>query len=395
MQIDSFKEPIQVTRWKQFVFAIAGGLLVFTFLGVIKFFQISAAIAAGAEMGEPISAVTTFVVREDTWNREVEAVGSLRAREGSLLSFQESGEVREILVQSGSEVSKGQELIVLDSSIERAEITGARAELEIAEVDLARAKTLGASRVISNSELDAAEVRAREARSRVRSLEARITQKTLTAPFDGQAGIRRVNIGDYVEPGAPVVPLYQLDPLLIGFSLPQQLASSIKTGQRVIVRPEADSERTFDGVITAIDPQIEPRTRTFEVEVEVANTERLLRPGMFVHVTTVTEEARSVTIIPIAAVQFAPYGDSIFQIIRTANEEPIVTGKDYDEALTVKPLFVKLGEKRGDFVEVLSGLAGDEVIVAAGTFRIRAGSPVQINDSVQPQLSTNPQPANR
>jgi membrane fusion protein (multidrug efflux system) len=207
-----------------------------------------------------------------------------------------------------------------------------------------------------------------------------IARKTIVAPFEGKVGIRTVNVGEYVTPGTPLVPLYSVHPIHFNFSVPQQIAPSLRgIGQEVSISVDAFKQRTFKGVITAINPSIDEVTRLVSVQATVENIDEQLLPGMFGSITLDVGTEQSLVVVPVTTIQYAPYGNSIYVVVR-----------DENAPLTVKQQIVTLGSKRGDLVSVVTGIEEGQEIVTLGGFKLRPGASIAIATTDTPAASENP-----
>ena len=333
----------------------------------------------------PPEAVSISKAEVIEWRDSTQAVGQFKAIMGADLRFDDSGRVAKVNIDSGSSVQKGAVLIELDTAMEEAELDGARALLKSSRSAYERSKTLFAKEAASVAKLESDEFAYHDAQAKVGAIEARIAKKRIVAPFDGVAGVRRVNIGEYVTSSTEVVPVYQLGSLYLDFSLPERQMSLISLKHTVEVKVDSFSDRVFTGVVTAIDPAVNSSNRNFMVRSLVENKDNLLRPGMFASVSILSPNSVKKLVVPSSGVVFAPYGDSIFVVVRDANSP----------ALSVRQQFIKLGARRGDLVIVEDGLKeGDEVVNSAG-FKLRPGLAVVIADSVRPDGNINPNPENR
>jgi membrane fusion protein (multidrug efflux system) len=365
---------------KAIVVALGAGFL----LGSVKGCQIWRVIQEQQSYKMPPHAVTTRVVQQEKWRTEYSAVGSFVAMSGATLSVQESGNVVRVGFESGSKVSKGQVLLELDSSVEQANLKGALARLELSRQNLARSNALKTQSALSLATLEQAQSRLRQDESEVQSIKATIEKKTILAPFAGRAGIRAVNIGQYVTSGSPIVPLYSIDPIYFNFSLPQQVAPLLTEQlHEVAVSVDAFPDRTFQGKLTASNPNVNEVLRTIDVQATVPNATEELIPGMFGSVRFELGDAKDVAVVPLSSVSYAPYGNSVFVIERKSDEQGQVT-------TTVRQQIVQLGARRGDFVAVTAGLNSGDEVVTSGVSKLRQGEAVAINNSVQLPLSENP-----
>lgn len=357
-------------------------LLVLGILAGIKFFQINALIQSAKTMQIPPEAVSTIQVQEQQWRAVIRSVGTVDAVYGVTLAAEEGGRVTEIAFESGDEVKKGTVLVLLDSSSEQAQLLAAEAVYDLAKINLNRTRELRASSTIAQSELDTAEARAKEAEAQTENLKAIIARKTVVAPFDGVLGIREVNHGQYVRPGDPIVTLQSAGSRYVNFFVPQQNLSWIRNGLEVEVSGEAIAEgEPMKGKVTAIESTVDVATRNIQIQATLEDKEGRLKPGMFVNVQLFKDGEREVLTIPSTAVLFASYGNSLY-IVESAKE---------GEGLVANQHFIRLGESKGDFVEILEGVKKGDEVVRAGAFKLRHGIPVVINNENTPELETDPQ----
>ncbi len=372
---------------KSILIAVGVVVLIVVALGAIKATQIRAMIEAGEAYTAPPQAVTTAEVRQLEWQSELTAVGSLVAVQGVIVSSEVPGTVQSIHFESGETVKKGSLLVRLDTSIERAELASAAASAKLASLDLERMRKLRAAGAGSEADLDAASARAAQSAAAVANVRAIIAKKTIRAPFSGRLGIRRIDLGEVLQPGAPIVSLQSYDPIYAEFALPQQALSRIDAGHRITLTTDAFPDRSFEGTVDVIDARIDLNTRNFTVRALVDNPNGDLRPGMFADVKVFRPEIREVLAIPASAVLFAPYGDSVY----VTKEEKTESG---ETRLTVEQAFVRLGERRGDLVEVTSGVDADDTVVSTGAFKLQNGMAIIVRNDLAPEVSSEPTPPN-
>ena len=356
-------------------------------LAGVKALQIKAMIAAGASFTVPAETVSGTEVKRETWEQTIPAVGSVDAVQGVELKAELAGTVRQIAFDSGAMVQKGQLLVQLDTSSEEAQLSAAQAQADLAKMNLDRARDLSRQGVISKADLDTNEAAFRQTTGEVDIVKATIGKKTIRAPFTGRAGIRSVNVGQYVDVAAPIVSLHSLDPVYVNFNVPQQRLSELKRGATVRVTTDAASEKAFAGKITAWNPEIDPATRNVKVQATVSNPTDELHPGMYARVQVILPEKVDVLIVPASAVLHAPYGDSVFVISDVKDEKSGQTVKQ------VQMTTVRLGDTRGDFVAITSGLTAGQQVVTAGVQKLRNGTPVKIDNSLAPTPQLTPHPA--
>lgn len=360
--------------------------LAFTLAG-IKFSQIKTMIAAGSEGKMPPTTVTTAAVTDQRWETTLRSVGSLSAVQGVTVAAELSGKITRIAFEGGTNVRAGDLLVQQDISTEQAELKGAEAQVELARLKLERNRDLLERKFISQTEFDSVDASYRQAAAEVERIKADIGKKTIRAPFSGRLGIRLVNLGQNLNPGQEIVSLQALDTLFVEFLLPQQKLAEVRTGLPVRLSGDNISE-TVRGTITAINPDIDEATRNIRLQATVANRGGKLRPGMFVTVDVLLPGDQQVLTLPGTAVLYAPYGDSVFVVEEKGSEN------SGEKGLFLRQQFVRLGEKRGDFVAVLSGVKRGEQVVSTGVFKMRNGIPVVVDNSQAPGFELTPRPEN-
>jgi membrane fusion protein (multidrug efflux system) len=388
---------------------VAGGvlLLIVLFLVGTKVFQIMTMINMGKKMVPPPVAVTTTKVQSVEWQPLRPAVGTLTAIRGATLSAEVTGTVREIGFQNGAMVKKGQLIIRLDTSTEQAQLQSAIADAGLAKQTLERAESLRKQEVNTQAELESAQARDKQTRAAVVNIQALINKKIIRAPFDGRAGIRAVELGQVVSPGTPIVSLQTVTPIYAEFPLPQQALADVRLGQKVTLRVDVFPGKSWDGTITTINPEVDTVTRNVRMRATLENPDGILNPGMFANVEVEAGNARPALIVPATSIIYAPYGDSVF-LVEEQKEDPNAKDPDGKPAkapppkspdgkptLIARQQFVRLGERRGDFVAILNGLKGDETIVSNGAFKLRNNQTIMINNALAPPAQVVPAPVDR
>lgn len=368
---------------KPFFIMIAAVVAVFLALGFIKYRQVMAAMAMGASFAPPPPAVATFAVKEVEWQPVLASIGTVEAVQGVIVSTDLPGIVENISFESGSTVKKGDILVKLDTRQEAAQLNAIGARMDLARANFKRIGDLLKKRVASKSDFDTTVAEFKQAEAAVKEVEALMDRKTIRAPFDGILGIRRVNLGQYLKSGDEVVSLQSLDPIYVNFNTPQQHLSQLVEGRSVRVRADGLPGESFEGKIFAIDPEVDKATRNLKVQAVLGNPQDKLRSGMFVEVEVLLPQNGKVLAVPASAVDYAPYGNSIFVVEEMKDKD----GKTYTG---VKQKFVHLGDFRGDLVEVSKGLKAGEQVVSGGTFKLRNEQEVTINNDIQ--VGTDPSP---
>jgi membrane fusion protein (multidrug efflux system) len=376
------------TRTRQWLWAVGGILAVVGVLVGVKAGQIGAMISSGKSFTPPPESVTSAPVQAAEWHPTQSASGSVVAVHGVTLGAELPGTVREITFDSGAWVKQGTVLVRLDTSTEEAQLVAARADATLARLSLERARSLRQSDVNTPADLEGAEARAAQAGAAVAGLEAAIAKKTIRAPFTGRIAIRQVEVGQVVTPGTPVASLQSVDPTFVDFWLPQQALSTLKVGQQVRLQSDTWPGSTWEGTLTTINPEIDAATRNVRLRATFPNADGRLRPGMFASVEVLSAERQAVLLVPATSAVYAPYGDSVF-VLEQAGE----SGKP--PATVARQRFVRLGERRGDLVVVVSGLKAGETVVSSGAFKLRNGASVVVHNDQAPGAVIDPKPVDR
>ena len=371
-------------RRKGIVIAIALLVMICVFAFGIKALQIGKMMSTPQTM--PPTTVSSVSVKEEDWAPRLTAVGSVSAVQGAVVSAELAGVVSEINFENGGEAKKGEVLMKLDASQEEALLRSAEAEAQLAQTDLERSRDLAMKKVVSSAELDSAQSKFRRLNAVVDQVRSSIAKKTLIAPFDGQLGIRQVNVGQMINAGQQVVPLTSLDPVFADFALPQQYLGQLTPGLEVHVTTDAIPGRVFNGKLTAINSMVDSSTRNITLQATLDNSDHALRPGMFAKAEVMLPEKHKTLVVPGSAISYAPFGDSVFVIEKKKDEK---TGK---ESQVIRQQFVRVGEARGDFVAITQGLKAGEIVVSTGVFKLRNGMTVTINNDLAPNPQVNPNP---
>jgi membrane fusion protein, multidrug efflux system len=364
--------------------AVGGLIALVIILFGIKGLQIGKMMSTPNVM--PPTTVSSATVKEEDWAPRLSAVGSLSAVQGAIIAAELGGVVSDIKFENGGVAKKGDVIMKLDASQEEALLRSSEAEAELARQDLERTRGLASEKVVSKAELDAAESKFNRLNAVVDQMRSSIRKKTLVAPFDGQLGIRQVNVGQMINAGQQVVPLTSLDPLFADFALPQQYLGQLKPGLEVQVTTDALPGRVFGGKLTAINSMVDSSTRNITLQATLENPDHALRPGMFAKAEVTLPEKHKTLVIPGSAISYAPFGDSVFVIDKQKDDK---TGK---ESQVIRQQFVRVGEARGDFVAITQGLKAGEMVVSTGVFKLRNGLTVTVNNDLAPKPQINPNP---
>ncbi len=358
--------------------------------GVVGFQQFKNTMIAKAIKGgaNPPQSVSTTVARDSAWQPTVEALGNLRASQEASLSAEVGGLVTAIHFDSGEKVRAGQPLVELNPSPLKAQLAQLEAQAALAELNLKRDEAQLKVRAIAQAAVDNDAATLKSAQAQVAAQKALIAQKTIAAPFSGQLGIRQVNLGQYLAPGSAIVTLQKLDPMDVDFTVPQNQIDLIRIGMKASLQTSAAPGKTFEATVTAIEPQVDTNTRNLKVRARVPNPKGELLPGVFATLRITQGEPRQYVTLPNAAVAYNPYGATVF-VVKDEGKGP-----DGKPKLVAEQRFVTPGATRGDQVAIVQGLKAGETVVTAGQLKLRNGSPVVVNNSVQPSDNPNPQVPN-
>ena len=327
-----------------------------------------------ASKERPPTVVTVVRAEAEEWQSSMGSVGSLVAEQGINVTAPLPGTTIKIHFESGQDVRAGEPLISQDIGVPSAELAGLEATLQLRRSQFQRASKLYESKQISKSDLDDSAALLKEAKAAVEAKSALIARKTVYAPFGGTLGIRMIDLGSYLNPGDPIVPLYMRDPIHVDYFLPEKFISRVFVGQEVEVNVPAHPGQKFSGKITAYDPVIDRRTRNIKIRATIKNSEGLLKPGMFAKVSTVDSTQKKVIILPSTAVTYSPYGNTLFVI------------KEVSEGLVVQKEQVKIGEMKGEYVQIIEGIKVGARVVAVGQNKLRNGMRVSISRPVSMKI---------
>jgi len=339
-----------------------------------------------SSQGVPPQTVSTTRAGYLEWQSAVSAVGTLRAAHGADLAPQVVGVIAAIHFSSGQEVKTGAPLVQLDNASDLALLESLKATEQLAETTYKRDVQQRKANFISQAALDTDVASLRSAKARVAEQQALVDKKLIRAPFAGRLGVRVVDLGQYVAAGTKLVTLQALDPILVDFSVPQNQVGQVEPGQKVVLSSDALPGEHFDGSVSAIDSKVDPATRNVLVRASLPNPRHRLLPGMFANVEIRLAAAQRRLTLPQSAITFNPYGDTVF-VIEEKGKWP--DGKPLQVA---SQRFVTVGPTRGDQIAVLSGVKEGETVVTAGQLKLRNGTPVIVNNSVQPSNEAAPAP---
>lgn len=424
-------------------------LLIVLVTGGIWGYNLNKMIQGFMAMGVPKQAVSTTVLEPQKWRDSLEVIGSVRAVRGADLALEVPGVIDSIQFESGRDVNAGAELLRLTDKDEQVRLETLRTSLALAQSNFERDRQQLAAKLISQVQFDASQNAYKSAQLAVQQQEVALAKKRLLAPFAGRLGLRSVDVGQYVQPGMKLATLQALDKVYVDFNLPQSDLGKVSTGSAVRLRVDSLPGEWFDGVVSALDAKVDSDTRNVTLRATVNNPRKHLLPGMFVRGTLEVGQEREFLTLPLTAVTYNPYGESLFVVLtlgeyeretREANAKqgasapaaaptllqlassqasvpvlgkvyfklgPLVLAKTgevavetsqaqpkrYDPAqLVVKQVFVKVGPKRGDQVAILSGVNAGQQVVTSGQLKLKSGAHVVINNQVVPTSEPAPTP---
>jgi multidrug efflux system membrane fusion protein len=373
--------PVRMVRW----FIIVGLLLALLVGGLVWFQSFRSHMIAQffANMKPPPTPVAVAEAKSEVIPNLLTAVGDLAAVHQVNVTSDVSGRITDILFTAGAAVKAGSPLVQLFDGPEQGDLASFKAQATGAQLALDRAKQLAARQFGPQSTVDAAQATYDQANAGIAKTEAIISQKLVRAPFDGELGVRHVEVGQFLTAGTQIVTLTDLSTLYANFTVPEKGSAALKVGQTVRIAVDAYPGRTFEGKINAIEPQIAADTRNIRVQATIDNPDHILKPGMFTTTTVVLPDKPPVITVPETAVDYTLYGDSVFLITEKKEDD----GKT---SLTVARTFVRTGNRVQGRAEILSGLKAGDRVVAVGQLKLQSGAAVAISTDPTPPIPANP-----
>jgi membrane fusion protein (multidrug efflux system) len=354
---------------KRMMIMLAGSAILFG--GILGFVQFREMMIKQyfATLPKPVISVTAETARTESWQDAVAAVGTLAAVNGVDISAQAAGLIREISFQSGQTVRKGQMLLRLDAEVEASDLRSAQADADLARISADRQRALVKTDSVSKAALDKAEAELKVKEAKVAGIRAQIDKKGVTAPFDGVLGVRKIDLGQYLQPGQAIVNLQNLSVMLADFTVSQRDLSVIAPGQPVRMTTDAWPGVVFDGTIAAIEPQVDAKSGMILVQARFPNVEGRLRPGMFARIDIVRAQSAEVVTVPASAISYNLHGDAIFVV------------QDGPEGKQAARMVVELGERRDGRVVIRKGINPGDLVVTSGQLKLEHGSKVQMDET--------------
>jgi multidrug efflux system membrane fusion protein len=373
--------PVRMTRW----LVIVGLLLAVLVGGLVGFnaFRTKMITQFFATNRPPPATVTVAEAKSEVIPNLLTAVGELAAVHQVNVTPDVSGRITEIMFTAGSTVKAATPLVQLFDGPEQGDLASFKAQATVAQLSLERAKQLAARQFGPQTTVEQAQAAYDQANAGIAKTQAIISQKLVRAPFDGELGVRHVEVGQFLTAGTQIVSLTDLSELYANFTVTEKDSGNLKVGQTVRVLVDAYPGRTFEGTITAIEPQISSDTRNIRVQATIANPDHILKPGMFATTTVVLPDKPPVVTVPETAVDYTLYGDSVFLIAEKKEDD----GKT---SLTSVRTFVRTGNRVNGRAEILSGLKPGDRVVAVGQLKLQSGAAVAISTDPAPPIPANP-----
>lgn len=371
-----------MSKYKAIGISVLSLSVIFLALVGIKGTQIFSMVQAGKSFVPPPESIGVYKAETQAWPNTFSAVGTVEADEGINISAEVAGKVQKILFKSGERVKAGTVILTQESGNETAQLSAASARLRLAQANYDRMVQLRKKNTVSQNELDSALQQKESAQGEVDNLQTTLEKKVVKAPFDGRLGIRKVDLGQDLQVGNPIVSLQATNRVRVNFPVPQHWLVQMTKGLPVSVQLGDGSNSIIKGEVTAIGAEIDPVTRNATVQSSLENNSSQLIPGMAVKVEVTLSKPQQVLAVPSTAVIFATFGDTLF-----------VIDKDGDKGtLKARQQFVRLGKSRGDYIEIVDGLKAGEMVASAGAFKLFNGQAVVISNTPAPEFKTEPTP---
>lgn len=393
----------QTTRPKRshlFFMKVILAVFVLIFAGVIGFNVIKGIMIgkALANMPESSSPVTALSVQPREWTPVINTTGLVRPNQGAMLSAQNAGTVSKVLVQNGQTVKQGDLLVELDSSVERASLQAAQAQLPALRQTYQRYANLLKTNAVSRQDVDNAKAAYDAQVASIESLKATIERRQIVAPFDGKTGIVKVNVGQYVTVGTEIVRVEDTSSMKVDFAISQNDLDKLHTGQRVTATTDARQGETFAARITAIEPAINSSTGLVDVQATFEPEDgRKLLSGMFARLRIALPTEHNQIVVPQVAISYNMYGEIAYLLepLSAEDKDKLASNPKFDHLYRAKQITVFTKDRQG----IYSQLQGNEVkagdkIITGGQQGIGNGSLVEwiekdIVGATEPAKKTN------
>ena len=374
------RKPPKKIRW----FLIVGVLMAILIGGLVGFkIFINGFIAKILSAPRPPISVTVAEAKSEVIPNLQTAVGDLAAVHQVNVTSDVNGRITDIMFTAGSKVKKGAPLLQLFDGVEQGDLASFKAQATGAQLSLDRAKQLASRQFGPQATVDSGQALFDQANAGMARVQATISQKLVRAPFDGDLGVRRVEVGQYLTAGTMIVTLTDLSELYVNFTATEKQSATLKVGQVVRIAVDAYPGRSFDGKITTIEPQISADTRSIRIQATIANPDQILKPGMFATTTVVLPDKPAVVTLPETAIDYTLYGDSVYMIKETKAD-------DGSSKLTAERTFVKTGDRIDGRAVIVSGVKPGDRVVAVGQLKLQSGAAVTISADPPPKIPAQP-----
>ncbi len=375
------KRPVRMLRW----FIIVGLLLTLLVGGLVGFNAFRSKMIAQffANNKPPATSVSIAEAKSEVIPNLLTAVGDLAAVHQVNVTSDVSGRITDIMFTAGATVKAGSPLVQLFDGPDQGDLASFKAQATVAQLSLDRAKQLASRQFGPQATVDTAQAAYDQASAGIAKTEAIISQKLVRAPFDGELGVRHVEVGQFLTAGTQIVSLTDLSTLYANFTITEKDSAQLKVGHIVRIAVDAYPGRTFEGKITTIEPQIATDTRNIRVQATIANPDRILKPGMFATTTVVLPDKPPVVVVPETAVDYTLYGDSVYLLTEKKEDD----GKT---SLTAVRTFVQVGNRAGGHAEILKGLKPGDRVVAVGQLKLQSGAAVTASADPPPPIPAQP-----
>ena len=371
------RRPVRMVRW----FIIVGLLLAMLVGGFVGFNAFRSKMIAQffANNKPPPASVTIAEAKSEIVPNLLRAVGDLAAVHQVNVTSDVSGRITDIMFTAGSTVKAGAPLVQLFDAPEQADLASFKAQATVAQLALDRAKQLASRQFGPQATVDTTQPAYDQANAGIAKTQAIISQKLVRAPFDGELGVRKVEVGQFLTAGTQIVTLTDLSAVYANFTTTEKESATLKVGQTVRVVVDAYAPRVFEGKITTIEPQINTDTRNIRIQATIENPDQVLKPGMFATTTVVLPDKPAAVTVPETAVDYTLYGDSVYLI----TEKKADDGKT---SLTVVRTFVRTGDRTDGRVVITNGLKPGDRVVAVGQLKLQSGVAVAISPDPAPPV---------
>jgi len=311
----------------------------------------------------PTTTVEVAKAEQQNWKDQITATGTISAMNGVVIKPQVAGTITKIYFKSGSDVKEGEPLFQIYPDILKAQLASAQAQLQLAQVEYQRELELYQKKVEPQQSLDEKDANLKAAEATVQQVQAQLAQNNIVAPFSGRIGLKEVDVGDYVTVGESLVPLQQLDPLRIQFSIPDRYLNKVKIGDNVNVTPSSAPDTIYEGSVYALNSAVYPDTRMFSLWAKIPNPDETLIPGTYATLTLYVGQANPVVVIPATAVLYSPQGEYVYIVVDNIAKKVEVTP----------------GLRNGNLIAITKGIKAGDVVITAGQVKLFDNTPVQIS----------------